>query len=408
MKRFIIISILFQLISGSASAQHENAVLVKSDTIRGSVLDEVATGLNGEIVDNSKDPRARYDWFVDAAIGGGFYAAELNRFQNNFLTRMRTSAQVSVAKWVLPHWAVRFALGYGKFAGNYTLENMYWNYFDQVDHKTMPEEAKEYFYPDANGEPIFHRKFDMIDAEVNLIYDFNRLFTKRKTPFDTYIYGGVGYSTVFASQGIGWHSSLSFKAGLDVHVNVSDKFYVKTAIEGTICDESLDGVIAGLSRNTNRTVEGYAQCFIGVGFNFGGKKTHTYTYTGTDNIERTYKIVNDAVVEDYSAPFVVRFFIDQYNIEQDQELNIAKVCRYLQSHPNARLLMTGHCDPETANPKYNQALSERRCNSVLKYIDKHYGISHSRIDVKPMGDTQRNFDEDFRWNRCVILTIIDK
>lgn len=392
---------------GSAFAQHEDAVLIKSDTIRGSVLDDVATGLNGYITDNTRDPRAKYNWFIDGSIGAGFYAAELNRISQNFLSRSRSAAQISVGKWILPHWAVRFGLGYSKFACDYYMFGS-WNVFDQVDHSLVPAEAMNDYYIDAVGNGFFRRKFQIIDTQVDFVYDFNRLFTRRQTPFDTYLYVGVGYAHAFASQGVGKNSSLAFKAGFDVNYNVTKNFYIKGAIEGTICDESLDGQIGGFSGGTNRTVEGYAQCFLGVGVKFGGPKSCKYTYVGTDNIERTYKVINNIVPEDYSAPFVVRFFIDQYNIEQDQELNIAKVCRYLQSHPQARLLMTGHADPETANPKYNQALSERRCNSVLKYIDQHYGISHDRIDVKPMGDTQRNFDEDFRWNRCVILTIIDK
>ena len=407
MKRIIILGILAQLAFGSAFAQRENAKLIKSDTIRSAVYDEVATGLKGNIVDNSKDPRAKDNWFIDGAIGGGFYAAELNRVGQNFLSRTRLSAQLSFGKWILPHWAVRVGLGYGKFTGQYFLFGE-WNVFDEGDHSTVPAEAWKDYYTDAVGNSWFRRKFQLVDAQVDLVYDFNRLFTRRVTPFDTYVYAGIGYAYAFKSQGVKQNSSLVFKLGFDVNYNVTKNFYIKAAVEGTIGDESLDGQIGGFSGGTNRTVEGYAQAFVGVGFKFGGQKTKTYTYAGSDNIERTYKVLPDVVAEDYSAPFVVRFFIDQYNVEQDQELNIAKVCKYLQAHPKARLLMTGHCDPETANPKYNQALSERRCNSVLKYIDQHYGISHDRIDVKPMGDTQRNFSEDFRWNRCVLLTIIDK
>lgn len=408
MKRIIILGLLAQLAIGSAFAQHENAVLVKSDTIRTSVLDEVATGLNGQrVVDNAKDPRAKYYWFVDGGIGGGFYIGELNRTTQNILSRTRTAAQIGIGKWILPHWAIRLGLGYSKFAGDY-ITYPTWNVYDEGSHSFPTDIAKEYNYTDAVGNNYFSRKFEIMDAQVDFIYDFNSLFTNRQTPFDTYLYAGLGYAHAFKSQGASANTSLAFKAGFNVSFNVTKNFYIKGAVEGAICDEGLDGIVGGFDGQKNRTVEGYVQTFVGLGFKFGDKKTKKYTYTSVDNIERTYKKTVNEVYEDYNAPFVVRFFIDQYNIEQDQELNIAKVCKYLQAHPNARLLMTGHADPETANPKYNQALTERRCNSVLKYIDKNYGISHDRIEVKPMGDTQRNFDEDFRWNRCVILTIIDK
>lgn len=388
-------------------AQHENAVFVKADTIHGAVYDELATELTGEVVDNTKDPRARYNWFADVAFGGGFYAAESNRFANNPMSRMRPQFQVSVGKWVLPHWAVRAAFGYGTFSYDNIGINV-WNLYDEGDHFTIPDDAKPNYWVDENGKQWFHRKFNMVDAQLDLVYDFNRIFTKRVTPFDVYIYGGVSYSHSFASCGINAGDALGFKAGIDVHYKVTKNFYIKGGFEGTIADESLDGEAGGFDTG-NRTVEGYAQAFIGVGLNFGkGKKMQKYVYTVPNTIERTYLTTQAPLGEDYTAPFVVRFFIDQYNIESDQELNIAKVGKYLQEHPSARLKMTGHADPETASSAYNQKLSERRCKAVLNYLDKNYGISHNRIDVKPMGDTERNFNEDFRWNRCVILTIIDK
>lgn len=406
MKRIITLSLLAQLAFVGVQAQKENAVLIKSDTLHVGVYDDASEKLGGLVIDISKDPRAKYNWFVDASVGGGTYVAEYTRFGRNFLSRMQLGAQLGVGKWILPHWAIRFGFGYNKFSTDNSRITL-WNIYDQADHFTVPAEAAGAFYTDPQGETWFKREFQVVDAQIDIMYDLNSAFTKRVTPFDTYIYAGLGYVYAFPSQGISYNSSFAFKLGFQVNYNVTKNFYIKAAIEGTINDESLDGSIGGLGGG-NRTVEGYAQGFLGVGFNFGKKKINSYPYKRESDIDRTYEVIHPVVTEDYSAPFVVRFFIDQYNIEADQELNISKVCKYLQAHPQARLLMTGHCDPETATPEYNQALSERRCNAVLDYIDKHYGISHDRIDVKPMGDTERNFKEDFRWNRCVILTIIDK
>lgn len=388
-------------------AQHENAVLVKSDTIRDAAYDDLEKMLKGEVVANQKDPRAKKYLFMDFSLGAGFYDAEENRFANNWLTRNRIGAQFSIGQWVLPHIAVRLGLGYNRFVGDYAPIRA-WNVFEPTDHFTIPDEAKQYYYTDENGKQWFSRQFDLVDAQANIIWDVNSAFTKRKTPFDTYIYAGAGYSHVFSSQGIKWNNSFSFKAGFSVSYNLTEKFYLRSAIEGTICDETLDGQYCGTNTQTNRTIEGYMQCFFGVGVKLQSKKYKKFTFTRVNNIERTYTPLQTFVTEDYTAPFVVRFFIDQYNIETDQELNIAKVGKYLQENPSARLKMTGHADPETASSAYNQKLSERRCKAVLKYLDQHFGIDHSRIDVIPMGDTERNFKEDFRWNRCVILTIIDK
>lgn len=407
MKRLLILGILAQFSFGIANAQYEKAVRLSSDTTRTSLIREVSKGLNAELV-SSMAGRDKSNWFFDAAIGGGFYSAELNRYSGSFLSRMRCSAQVSAGKWIYPAWAVRLALGYSKFVGDYYLFSK-WNMYDEGNHSTAPADALKAVYVDESGVQWFTRRFSVADAQFDVMYDVNRFFTKRQTPFDIIAYAGLGYSYAFKSQGVNWNSSLAFKFGLDVNINITKAFYVKAGIEGSIVDESLDGSIGGYSGKTNRTVEGYGQALVGVGVRWGGKqRTKTYTMPYSVDVSKDYKTKQEVVLEDFKAPFVVRFYIDQYNVEPDQELNIAKVCTYLQQHPDARLLMTGHCDPETGNPEYNQKLSERRCNSVLKYIEDNYNIDSSRIDVQPMGDTQSNFKDDYRWNRCVILTIIDK
>ena len=51
-------------------------------------------------------------------------------------------------------------------------------------------------------------------------------------------------------------------------------------------------------------------------------------------------------------------------------------------------------------------LSQRRVNNVRDYL-VDCGIAPSRITTEAKGDTQRAYDEDFRWNRAVVMKIID-
>lgn len=399
----------------AASAQHNDAVMTSSDTTKVRFIDRF-TEENSKSEDKEEVVsflfRNNAHWFIDLLAGGGFYCAEQNRFSQNALSRLRPQFQLGIGRWVHPAWALRLSLGGGGFSGDY-LPIVAWNMFDPVDHKNVPEVAKQYFFTDKNGWEWFHREFKYIDAQLDVVYDFTRAFTSGDTPLDLYLYTGPGICFSFPSQGFNSSSSLAFKLGTELDVHVTDKFGIKFKLEGTIVDESFDGQINGTTSSFNRTVEGFITAMAGFSIRLGHKTTNRYTIINPTVVERTYYMTPVVApipivgTDEFKAPFVVRFYIDQYNIEPDQELNITKVCSYLQEHPDARLLMTGHCDPETANPLYNKALSERRCRSVLKYIDEHFNIDHSRIDVKPMGDTERNFNEDFRWNRCVILTILE-
>lgn len=415
MKRFLITVLALAFAALPAMAQHEDAVKIASDTTRVSLEKDMVRDLGSEDDILTVSFRNNTHWFVDALAGGGFYCAEQNRFSQSFITRTRPQAMIGVGKWFHPALAFRLTASTGSFTADY-LPITVWNMYEPVDHNKIPEEALPYYVTDEVGLHWFHRDFRYVAFGVDLMYDLTRAFSMRmETPYDLYFYGGPGVSVSMPGQGFASNTSLSFRLGGQMDIHITDRLGLKFQLEGTIVDESLDGQIDGTTSTFNRTLEGYATAMVGISYRWGHKVPTTYVKSTPVVLERTYnmlpvvvKQMEETEFEEFKAPFVVRFFIDQYNIEPDQELNITKVCTYLESHPSARLLMTGHCDPETANPKYNQALSERRCRSVMKYIDEHFKIDHSRIDVQPMGDTQRNFDEDFRWNRCVILTIIDE
>ena len=57
---------------------------------------------------------------------------------------------------------------------------------------------------------------------------------------------------------------------------------------------------------------------------------------------------------------------------------------YLQTHPDAHLILTGHAD-KRGSVAYNQALSERRVNRTKEFLVSR-GVPAANIDVKALGD----------------------
>jgi len=84
-------------------------------------------------------------------------------------------------------------------------------------------------------------------------------------------------------------------------------------------------------------------------------------------------------------PFEPIFFgFDQYNIGADERAKLQAVANYLDSNPEARILIEGYCDWK-GTPAYNKSLGDRRASSVKQYL-ADLGADTNRVDVLSMGD----------------------
>ena len=84
------------------------------------------------------------------------------------------------------------------------------------------------------------------------------------------------------------------------------------------------------------------------------------------------------------SPFLDIFFdLDQYLLPEEAQKILQKNAEWLRSHPNARILIEGHCD-ERGTVEYNLALGERRAQSAKDYL-VNLGISLDRISMISYG-----------------------
>ena len=77
------------------------------------------------------------------------------------------------------------------------------------------------------------------------------------------------------------------------------------------------------------------------------------------------------------------FDFDQYLLTEGAQNILQKNAEWLRSHPQARILIEGHCD-ERGTVEYNLALGERRAQSVKDYLS-NLGISSDRISMISYG-----------------------
>jgi len=99
----------------------------------------------------------------------------------------------------------------------------------------------------------------------------------------------------------------------------------------------------------------------------------------------------------------VFFRLDKSIIDPEQEINVQKAADFLKANPNAKLNVVGYADVETANPKYNMALSERRTKAVANELVKKYGINAKRLKLDWKGDTVQPFAINEK-NRVVLFS----
>ncbi len=93
-----------------------------------------------------------------------------------------------------------------------------------------------------------------------------------------------------------------------------------------------------------------------------------------------------------NVPRNVHFGVDKSNINEKAVVILDRVTEILQAYPKMTISLIGHTDSR-ASKAYNQALSERRAQSVLKYLLAK-GIAKTRIDLRGKGFDSLKTDAD--------------
>lgn len=407
-KKVFLFSLLLFAYSVTALAQEA----VKVDTVRAELQSDFLETV-GDSTDLIVAGEGSRNWFITLWGGVNSLAAEANRHYDDFFDRSRLSFRLAVGKWFTPVWGFRAQMGVGRLSGHSHLLK-YYNIYDHLaDHTTIPEEiANSAFY--INGVDWFERKFTYMDWSVNVMTDVVRWFAKERKRVGLVLAMGPGYVHTFGSQGLSAANSFAFNGGIHLNYNLNEHWDILAGFQGMIVDETFDGQIGGLPGDHNRTLEGYGGFSLGISYKFGGRKFGRYAKVQPITYESVRYMMPSEVVEvtkyvdeDVVTSFAVRFFIDQHNIEDDQKLNIDRIARYLKRHPETKLEMVGYADRETAYPEYNQKLSERRVNAVRDYLVNECGIDPSRLVMDARGDKERVYSEDYRWNRVVVMRVIE-
>ena len=102
------------------------------------------------------------------------------------------------------------------------------------------------------------------------------------------------------------------------------------------------------------------------------------------NQPKATKEVVKTLKEVVAAPVSVFFNIGKSKVASKKDLQNVKELAEIAKSNNSKLVVTGYADSKTGSVKFNQALSQKRAETVVNVLVK-YGVSRDNIEVVAAG-----------------------
>ena len=126
----------------------------------------------------------------------------------------------------------------------------------------------------------------------------------------------------------------------------------------------------------------------------------------TENLNEANNLMPD-IVENVNLTealqTTISFYVDRYYITDAQKKNVKSVAKFLETHPDINLIVTGYADIETAYPAYNLRLSQKRAKTVYDMLVDEFNVPKNRLRIDYKGDTVQPYESVNEWNRAVIF-----
>ncbi len=185
------------------------------------------------------------------------------------------------------------------------------------------------------------------------------------------IYGGKGQGGVFGAK----HQQQGATSGPIGETEVyrgrimADGKYVKVYMNETRV-ANIPNAELGRSRKITIEIPGTQESPVFLGnltVMAGGKKLY-------DALSETGRIATQGIYFDTGSD----------RIRPESTPTLVEIGTMLKEHPDLQLTIEGHTD-NVGSAESNQALSERRAQSVRRYLIETYGVTEARLEAKGLG-----------------------
>lgn len=365
--------------------------------------------------------------FISGYAGLSLSMGENTRF-TNFFAVTRPSFKFSIGKFFYPQFGLRGSIEYlnqrgraeweiadfldkqGKYDGNYSFSmacmfldglinfhNVIWKYKDDRRFNLVG-------YFGLGGFYTFGFDKDKLDYLRNPVDKNGNSLGKM------YSYDVDGDSHFYFAGHAGLIASYMINDAWDLSIDAS--------FNGT--DDAYNGV------RFRRVYDTYVNVMAGITYhikNSAGRRRLQYShYTDEDVVtvlNRQIYDLNDSI-EDALKPVTkmeenvsynemlqttVSFYIDKTFITDAQKRNVRSVARFMETHPDLDVVVTGYADVQTAYPKYNMMLSRKRAQAVYDMLVNEYHVDPARLTMEYKGDQEQPFTIVNEWNRAVVFIL---
>jgi len=377
------------------------------------------------------------NWFIGASVGISHSMGENTRFDNIF-RQTRLSYRFEIGKNLYPQFGIRFSGGYLHQRGRAE-----WETADIMDNE---------------GEYDGNYDFSMCAGFVDGIFDFHNIIfgykEDRRFAFKGYVGLGAFYTFGWDEDKLEWFRHPTFKeirneqgeiihhqgdklynvqydvdsknrlylagrVGLIADYRISDSWSINLDFSFNGTDDGYNGV------RYRRVYDSYIDGYVGLTYRFKdkGQKRLTYVHftdeATVDDLNRQIIDSSDSLAE-ARKPIVVQrenvsynemlqttvsFYIDKTFVTDAQKRNVRSVAKFMETHPDLDLVICGYADVQTAYPKYNMMLSQKRAQVVYEILTKEYGVDPGRLSMDYKGDEEQPFAIVNEWNRAVVFYI---
>ncbi len=333
------------------------------------------------------------NWFIQGQIGGQYTFSENHKIAS-FTDNLSPTAAVSVGKYFSPQVGGRLQLG-GWTSSNYKVDYTY--------------------------------NIKYLNASVDALFNLSNIFLRYKEDRVFNLIGimGLGYVHGFENSDESWHStnSISPRIGLQGDFRLNDAWSLNLEANANLLRDDFNGVSGGENYDgTLNVLAGVTYRFKSRGFETVEASDPALIKTLNDKINEQRAQIDDlkaccekkqTVVEPVvsnTTPVVkntlnsvIIFGIGKSTIDENQKVNIYNVAQYMKENPDAKVVISSYADKQTGTAQFNQKLSEKRSESVVKVLKEQYGISENRVIVNNNGDKQQPFPNNNDWNRVSII-----
>ena len=328
-------------------------------------------------------------------VGRSFYPQFGMRLTLNYLSQ-RGRAEWSTSEF-LEQWAERdgnydFSMAAGFIDGVFDFHNVIWGYKEDRRFSLKGYLGLGAFYTfgfddnnldwlanptwsDCNYNGVHHNSGDRLPSGYGYKVD-------RKNKW--YYAGHIGL--------IGeYHISPAWSVNLDVSFNGTDDAYNGMRFR-RVYDSYVDVMLGALYYL--KDASGYRH------------RRPRYVYIDSDTIPlpRTPGVFERVHYKEMLKT-TVSFYIDKTFVTDAQRRNVRSVAKFMENHPDIDVVVTGYADVQTAYPKYNMMLSQKRAQAVYTMLVEEFNVDPKRLSMDYKGDEEQPVEIVNEWNRAVIFYI---